>query len=204
MRFLHVKSSRLICLAIYLVVVFVTLSYVPRYLTYENDPRRTECIILLVGPDYDLRRNRALELMAEGYSKYLVIPSFDRVYVCSEKGINPHLWQSEKESHFIDAMRSNDRFRFYEKTHLEILFAKKTLDMHRFRSITFVSSPYHMRRVKFIAESVFAAKYYHPTYVTYGTGNSHSFLWMFQKEDLKWVTSEYIKIVWFMFYSSLS
>ena len=204
MRGLYAKSSALLGLTVFSAVVIVTLWYAPRYLICENSLRKTDCIILLVGPDYDLRRDKALELMADGYSSNLVMPAFNSILVSSEKEINPPHWQPEEESPFIDAMKIKDKFRFYENTHLEVLIAKEISERHGFRSITFVSSPYHMRRVKLIAERVFAANYYRLSFVTYGTRNPNSFLWIFREEDLKWVTSEYVKIVWFMVYTSLS
>jgi hypothetical protein len=49
--------------------------------------------------------------------------------------------------------------RFYESTHVEMLLAKKAMDACQFKKAIFVSSPYHMKRIKIMADRVFDSSY---------------------------------------------
>ena len=63
-----------------------------------------------------------------------------------------------------------------------------------------VSSPYHMRRIKVIAEKVFGDNLtvrYVPTRYEPIPGN----FWLFNSYDCKFVLTEYAKIAWFVLYS---
>ena len=67
-------------------------------------------------------------------------------------------------------------------------------------SAILVSSPYHMRRIKLIAERVFGERptvCYVPT--RYETPNEG--FWLFNGYERKFVLTEYMKIGWFVLYS---
>jgi uncharacterized SAM-binding protein YcdF (DUF218 family) len=69
-------------------------------------------------------------------------------------------------------------------------------------SAIFVSNPYHMRRIKMIADKVFEGLHFKLHFVP----SRHCKInnpWWLHKEDIKWITSEYIKIIWFWVYSHL-
>ena len=77
---------------------------------------------------------------------------------------------------------------------------KAMMDELGFKSANFVSSPYHMRRVKLIADRVFAGGNYNLSFVPSRYEETHKNLWWLNKYDLKWVLSEYSKIIWFLLY----
>jgi uncharacterized SAM-binding protein YcdF (DUF218 family) len=101
------------------------------------------------------------------------------------------------------AYRTNEAM---ENTHLEIAQARRILDDLGYTSAIFVSSPYHMRRIKIIAKSVFL-----------DTANTHKFQlyfvptryetpylssWFLNIRDSGFVLTEYSKIFWFFIYSN--
>ena len=90
--------------------------------------------------------------------------------------------------------------RFYEDTHWEIIEAKKAMSQYRLSSAIFVSSPYHMRRIKIIVIRVFdnddGEFYFIPTHYE----KAPAAFWELSWADWKKVTREYGKILWFFVY----
>ena len=88
-----------------------------------------------------------------------------------------------------------------ENTHIEVLGAKRLMENLGLRSALFVSSSYHMRRIKVITGKVFQDQMtvsYMPTrYESLGKG-----FWLFKSDERNFVLTEYAKIVWFFLYSS--
>ena len=77
------------------------------------------------------------------------------------------------------------------------------MDKAGFKSAIFVSSPYHMRRISIIANKVFGKKDYRLIFVPSRYEQNTGALWFLNKRDLKFVSSEYSKIIWFMLYRFL-
>jgi hypothetical protein len=192
--------SVIICIAV-LAPLFL---YSPSYLEYGDMPAPSDCVVLLIGPEYTSRQDRAREILGKGYSSCLIIPamgklatglsSIERLTSESEHGGAPS----------IEKLCSQRQFRYMERTHLEILLAKQSMDRHAMKSVTFVSSPYHMRRVRVIADSVFDHDKYLAVFVPGNHENEPSAWWMFSGSDLRWVSSEYVKIAWFLIYDGMN
>jgi hypothetical protein len=114
--------------------------------------------------------------------------------------------------------RTNQRNRFVEDTHEEALIAKDMMEHEGISSAILVSSPYHMRRIKIIAGKVFgnspplekggrgdldsSGERYRFTFVPTRYETSGETFWLFNNYDRKFVTTEYMKIGWFVLYSS--
>lgn len=184
-------------------IIFIALSfYAPYYLTYADHPAQSSAVVLLVGHDFKARKKEAYQLIAGGYANYLIIPAHGKILKVSNNGIFSPIKQNHivKNNSRMEKKEKND-LRFYEDTHIELLVAKKMIDRLGLRSSIFVSSPYHMRRIKLIAGRVFNKTCYKIFIVPSRYENVNKNLWWVHKDDIKWLFSEYLKIVWFLLYS---
>ena len=156
-------------------------------------------IILLLGPDFKARQKEAYQLINEGMTDYLIIPAYHKVYRVYDKEkkkyLSPNLYSFKPDQKNIAAPSG-----FYEDTHLEIIEAKKIMSGYGLNSAIFVSSPYHMRRIKLIAMKVFDTDkgdfYFVPTRYEKAPAN----YWELSLADWKKVRREYGKILWFFIY----
>jgi len=87
-----------------------------------------------------------------------------------------------------------------ENTHLEIIVAKDIMENADLNSAIFVSHPYHMRRLKLIASTVFHEAKYDLRYVPTHYATVSKYFWYLNKSEAIWVIKEYAKIIWFMIY----
>ena len=194
------KNSLLICLLAVLLISNIII-YAPYFLLYSSSYRKADAIVLLLGPDFAARQKEAYKLIDEGKADYLIIPAYHKVYRISDKravkSLSPDL--SFRRSIKERAMHNPSPY-FYEDTHIEIIEARKIMSDYGLQSAIFVSSPYHMRRIKLIVANVFAGEqggfYFMPTIYEKAPGN----FWELSLTDWKKVGREYIKIVWFCFY----
>ena len=185
------KAIFFLCL---LAVLLGLIFYAPHYLAYSDRPKKVDAVVLLLGQDFKARKKQSRFLINEGYSDYLIIPAYSRLYKASAKR-TLLLTQTQRRKG-----KDKQVYQLYEDTHLEILHAKTIMDKYGFRSAIFVSSPYHMRRVKLIADRVFEGKdrdlFFDPT--RYEEMNNT--LWWRTTYHLRWVIAEYFKIGWFLLY----
>lgn len=201
------KPSLLLLLLIILLIAGAAV-YAPRYLLYSTDYQKVDAIVLLLGPDFSARRKQAHELIHEGKADYLIIPAYNNVSRVSDqltgkglvKSLSPNLLlhDSGKKKKIHNPSAYPD---FYEDTHMEIMAAKKTMTDFGLKSATFVSSPYHMRRIKLIVTSVFKGEkrefYFVPTAYEKAPANC----WELSSAEWKKVGREYTKMIWFFLYS---
>jgi len=182
----------------------ILFSLAPYYLAYENPPLRSDAIVLLVGSDNDVRWQKVQELINQDYSQYLIIPAYGQIFMDSKDGQLILI----KKLAFIDRKMNNSpkqmNRKIYEDTHIEILRSKRMMDDWGFRSVIFVSEPYHMRRIELIAGRVFDKEEYNLVFVPTSSDNSNSFFWWVDKVKRRWVLSEYLKILWFLLYEPFS
>lgn len=188
-----------------LIAGFIPLYFLlPRFLTYSSPPLKSDAIVFLLGQNYASRRKEAQKLIYEGYSKHLVVPFYDKMLKATEKkGFVPMENKSSIKNRPTKQMRAKPEYRLFEDTHLEILHAKVMMDRMGFESANFVSSPYHMRRIKLIADRVFDGEKYNLSFVPTRYEKTNKKFWFLKKFDLNWVLSEYLKIAWFFVYEPL-
>ncbi len=177
-----------------LAIFFVALNYGPRYLTYADEPLRSDAVVLFVGPDNKARQEDANRLMSEGYARYLFIPAYRRITEASSlppmagaKKVNPKL--------IISGLKPRP---YFENTHVEALEAKRMMEQYRLNSAIFVSSPDHMRRIKIITERIFREEPVRIVFVPIRVEPAHQDLTL---SDYKRMGKEYVKIIWFLMYS---
>ncbi|MDD3844719.1 MAG: ElyC/SanA/YdcF family protein [Syntrophorhabdaceae bacterium] len=178
--------------AIAVIVAFAGLVvYAPAYLLYADPPQKADAVVLFLGNEYKERRAEAIQLMGEGYASYLVIPAYGRVAQAHNHGDASRKVVPSRPPHYPIV---------YEDTHIEIIEAKKLMDTRGLSSAIFVSSPHHMRRIKLITDRVFPRGSYRTTFVPTRFERRSDGLWFFHESEIKKVTSEYGKILWFFLY----
>ena len=183
-------------------VLICILFYAPHYLTYSDKPRSSDAVVLLVGPDFEARKKEANYLIGYGYANFLIIPAYGRISKAAKDGTLKSV-KKNRANRKIPAR--NDRAaksaqKIYENTHLEMLYAKAMIDEHGLKSAIFVSSPYHMRRVKIMAGRIFDQRVYDCSFVPTRYEKRCDNLWWTNRYCLKWVMGEYIKVGWFLTY----
>ena len=160
-----------------LLFVLAGLSISSRYFIYSDMPaKKSDVIVLFIGSDEEARQNEARQLIWEGCSDFLFISSYLRLYRAGENRstlssiplptiktngdlLGPKSKYENNGLYFKRVRQEFDFPCFYENTHVEILLTKKVMDAYGFKRAIFVSSPYHMRRIKIIAEKVFGSGY---------------------------------------------
>jgi hypothetical protein len=205
-----VKKRKKTSLVLLLIILLIAgaIAYAPRYLLYSTDYQKVDAIVLLLGPDFTARRKQASQLIAEGKADYLIIPAYNKVSRVSDKvtdkgiikSLSPNLLMQDsgKKKKILNPSSFPE---FYEDTHMEIMAAKKTMADFGLKSATFVSSPYHMRRIKLIVSTEFSGEkrefYFVPTVYEKAPAN----FWELSSAEWKKVGREYTKMIWFSLYS---
>ncbi len=195
------------------VVIFLTILLVlsPSLLVYSENPEKSDAILLLVGPVTKARRQYANELLDTGYGKVLLIPAFNQALDREGKRIPCNFTKRNKTKNYTLASQSGNSTRdtnissllcqYMEDTHRELLRGRKMMEALDIHSVNIVSSPYHLRRIKFISEHVF--EHYpvtiHLTPTPYGPQPVK--LWWTDRDQRWWVLNEWIKLIWFFIYS---
>lgn len=185
--------------------VVLSLSYkAPYYLMYREEPRKADCIIPLLGNEYLERKKEAYQLIAEGFSSVLLIPPRYRLVKVTDRQEKMDLQVKEELSELsIRAYKVNPQYRWYENTHIELIMAREYMLAYGFDSAIIVSSPYHMRRVKLLASNVFPRNEYDITCVPDRYESMYN-PWWADRKGIMWISREYTKIAWFLFYHRFS
>jgi len=194
--------SRKLLLALILIILSLTglIFSAPDYLLYSSLYKKADAIVVLLGPDFKSRQKEAYDLVREGMADYLIIPAYNKTYRVLNKGAMQYLPANFPERKVMKKNINVPPF-FYEDTHLEISEAKKEISHYGLKSAIFVSSPYHMRRIRIIVAKVFDQNdgefYFIPTHYE----QAPSAFWELSWVDWKKVGREYGKILWFLVYS---
>lgn len=174
----------------------------PSFLFISEAPVRADAVVLFVGGETGTREKEARQLLREGFADYLIIPATGQIKKRGPDGrLEAFNWKRPEDvSNQRTKELTNQKNWFVENTHIEVYEAKRLMDNLGLRSALFVSSPYHMRRIKVISGKVFQDQMtvsYMPTrYESLGKG-----FWLFNSYERKSVLTEYAKIAWFHAYS---
>lgn len=60
--------------------------YTLHYLAYSETPKRSDVVVLLVGPDFEARKKEGHRLIGDGFADYLIIPAYGRILKASIDG----------------------------------------------------------------------------------------------------------------------
>jgi hypothetical protein len=195
-------SRAKLLIILFLLIAILGVYAAPRFLRYADKPVRSDVVILFVGPGLEDRLLEARQLVRDGFADALIIPAYQAVFERLPDGRIESVGSS-----FIDQFTPTVRPArqklptYYEATHVEAFEAKRLMDLHGYRSALFVSSPYHMRRIRLISKEVFNSESYAVRFVpsryeaiTHGTVRM-------EIGELRWLATEYAKIGWLLAYS---
>jgi uncharacterized SAM-binding protein YcdF (DUF218 family) len=196
------SRGRSAILLLSLVVVFSLCVYLaPRYLAFSEKPEKSDAVILLIGSNYKARLHEASQLVQEGYARYLIVPAHNRVLEAGSDGSLIRITPPP-----VPAVPPQETIDLIEDTHVEIASAKHVMESLGLTSGIFVSSPYHMRRIKVIAERVYRDATGAPIYRLYFVPSRYETprmnTWFMSLHELKFVLTEYGKLLWFLIYSN--
>lgn len=185
-------------------IIILSIIYAPRFLLYSFDVAKIDkldAIVLLLGESFSARKKEAQLLSHKGLANYLIIPAYYKMYRFDSEGMKEVL---VSRSDFSREMENNKLSSLiYENTHLEILEAKIIMSRHNFNSFVFVSSPYHMRRIKIITSQVFKNEADNIYYMATRFEKAPANFWQMSLRDWKNVLMEYLKIIWFFVYGKI-
>jgi hypothetical protein len=180
------------------VFVAAGMFFAPRFLVYSTNYAKVDAVVTLLGPIFNDRERHARDLIEKGMADYLIIPAYNKTLHLDQKTLKPFPDNPDKKN--INSKKEPVMPEYYEDTHLELIEAKKTMKRHGLKSAIFVSSPYHMRRIKIMVNKEFdhpSEYYFSPTPFEKAPLNA----WELRASDWKKVRREYVKILWFMIYS---
>jgi hypothetical protein len=106
----------------------------------------------------------------------------------------------EKTARMVRAVRRDTAAIYVEETHVEVVQALDLLEHIDAKQAIFVGSPYQMRRIAIIVDHLFPPGKYEIAYQPTIYEPRHV-PWFLAWQDVKWVFSEWVKIVWFILYS---
>jgi uncharacterized SAM-binding protein YcdF (DUF218 family) len=194
------SRKRLFVLILVILSLLGLILSAPHYLLYSSQYKKADAIVLLLGPDFSARQKEAYDLISDGMADYLIIPAYNKIYRVFDKGAIKYLPVNFPEPKTIKK-NVDAPPRFYEDTHWEIIEAKKVMSHYGLRSAIFVSSPYHMLRIKIIVIRVFDKNDGMFCFIPTHYEKAPSGFWELSFADWKKVSREYGKILWFLVYA---
>ena len=196
-----IKRLSRICLVILLLlsIVNILLIYAPDYLTYSDKPEKSDAVVLFLGYDGKARQAEVNWLLTRGYARYLLIPAYGKIL---EEPLpsGRHGRKAANPKKIIARLKPKI---YFENTHVEILEARRMMSEYGLKSAIFVSSPYHMRRIKIITDKVFDNASFRIIFVPTRFAKFRQDLRDLTKTDWKYLGNEYLKIAWFVTYSTV-
>jgi len=199
------------------IVVLLSLAVVeaPSFLIVSDQPANSDAVVLFLGGEKGTREKEAHQLLRETYADCLIIPARGQVQKINPDGklIKIDLPLKPNTLNLKPAATAA----WLEDTHEEALIARGIMEGLGINSAILVSAPYHMRRIKMIAESVFgnspplekggrgdldsSGGRYRFTFVPTRYEAPGDGVWLLNERDRKFVLTEYTKIAWFLLYS---
>jgi uncharacterized SAM-binding protein YcdF (DUF218 family) len=171
----------------------------PSYLLHSDKPIQADVAAVMLGPGFGDRVQKGQRLLFEDKVRYLLIPG--RCVVFS-KGADGKLDAELSMLNFGHPLCIDlDAPTYRVGTHRELELTREIMEPFGFRSANLVSSPYHMRRIKTIAERVFGATGFTVACISAENNGEGAWNWWQRAEDWWWVSHEYLKLAWFRLYS---
>lgn len=198
---MHKRKKHLLIWLLIVLLMSGIIVYAPHFLLYSSHYKKTDAIVLFLGPDFTARQKEAYKIINEGMADYLIIPAYHKIYRIFGEGNVKYLSSNLSPRNLVKKKALSVPFPyFYEDTHIETIEARKIMAEYGLKSAIFISSPYHMRRIELIVTKVFAGEkggfYFVPTSYEKAPANFREL----SVADWKKVGWEYIKILWFSLY----
>jgi DUF218 domain len=177
------------------------------YWLYTTTAHRSDAIVVLLGADDDAKIEWAFKLLDSGCARYLLIPG--KSFSCDnkkDKCLRAKHYRFNLQNYNFDNLTTipawEEKLPWYkERTHIELIMTRQMMAAQDLESGIIVSHPYHMRRIRIIAATVFDNTSFRLDYLpTEDDPMPDQFLRLYVSR-LLWVFSEAIKIVWFKFYA---
>ena len=169
----------------------------PNFLLYRTPPVEADAVVLFLGSADKARQKQVEELAAKGWAKFVIVPARGEIFEArvSQTLVTPKTATAMARGIKIDLQRA-----WVEQTDIEMRQAQALMKHIEIDAAIFVSSPYHMRRLKIMAGRTFDADKYKLAFVPTAYDPPRT-PWFASWTDVKWVVSEYLKIIWYLLYS---
>lgn len=192
-------GARILILSAILIVLLFPLGPA---LIHQDPMREVDAVVLLLGKD-STRVPEAMALLHEGWAKTLIVPAMGEVSILTENGeVFPK--NRFRINELLREVKDKESYKsFWENTHIELCLAKEIMIRENLSTVAVVTSPYHTRRVRFMADRVFGNKN-KIIIVPSRFEKTHGILWLFNKGEQKYVFWESVKNLWFFAYSNFS
>lgn len=179
--------------------------FAPGFLLSEDIPAQADAVVLFVGPGNEARLDEAKALIKEGHARYLIIPSSGELFAVAPGSGLVKISGNRLPGKSVHGKRIVPVYKKYlENTHVEALEARRIMAELGLRSAVLVSSPYHMRRIRLIADRVFNPDQF--TFYCKPVRWQSGFMvsdWL-NKERRRIIVSEYVKMGWLLVYGCCS
>jgi len=191
-------KKRIGMMLLVMIVLAAGVFYAPRFLAYSTGCARADAVVVLLGPVFHDRDRYARDLMNRGMADTLLIPAYQKIFTVDRGKLRPAFVRKDPDR--LNANQGDEASPYYEDTHLELIEAKRIMRQTGQTTAIFVSSPYHMRRIRIMVGKLFGSSEGHcflPTPYQKAPVNA----WELKASDWKKVGREYVKIAWFLVYS---
>lgn len=195
------RKKRLLFWLLIVLLISNLIVYAPHYLLYSSEYRKADAIVLFLGPDFTARQKEAYKIIKEGNADYLIIPAYNKIYKVSDKETVKSLPTNLALYNTVKKKSVHGPYPlYYEDTHTEVIDAKKTMADFKIKSAIFVSSPYHMRRIKLIVTKVFTGEQSEFYFVATSYEEAPAYIGELSWANWKKIGREYGKMIWFSIY----
>ncbi|WP_405082779.1 YdcF family protein [Paenibacillus chitinolyticus] len=187
------KQIKLILAFGLFVVLMIAVKNAGSFLVYTEEPVKSDVILVLSG-DRGERTEKGAELYKNGVAPYLMF-SGGEVYRNSRMAdlMKEHAMELGVPE---QAIVLEDRA---DSTYENAVFSKKVIEKHAFKSVTVVSSDYHMRRVKLLFDRAFKDSGIRLHYAAAPDKNFTPRKWWGNNKSLMVTFTEYLKLTGYFF-----
>jgi uncharacterized SAM-binding protein YcdF (DUF218 family) len=176
------KGKNILAMFILFGLVVITMfSFLGQFLIVNDQPIKSDAIILLTGGGIE-RPQRAVSLYNAAFAPDIIVSN------ALEDGIYEYVIQLGVPSKDVIKETKAD------STYSNALFTLAIMKEHNLKSAIIVSSDYHMRRVKFNFDSVFSNSGIRLNYSAAQTYYSSNY-WFANKRNINTTIDEYTKII---------
>ena len=187
-------TTSAILLAIILVVppaILLGLYGLGRFLVVSDRPVESDAVVVLSGGGID-RLDRAVELISDGYARYLILTDTDEV-AASGKRMTDFLY-GEATKRGVTVPQIDITERGVTNTGEEAAAVRKLMEERGWKSCIVVTDPYHSRRTSFMFDQAFRGSDLSVRVVPVSGHWYRPRSWFLSNEGWRVTLEEYIKL----------
>lgn len=186
-----------------LLLIIMLVWNIPRFLIYSESPEPSDAIVYFLGSPYKDREDQVRRLVDEKIADTILVPARGLAIQSSDLPESGSIARLHGEKVIPPPVRKQrSRLQRREGTHLEVIAARAMMERMAISSAVFVSSPYHMRRIKLMTWWEFRNSNCRIRFVAAEDDAVTPARWLFNEDDRQWVKNECLKILWFLVYAS--